>query len=283
MLFVQVNCLLWPIGMICPLIVSIAMNLTMPLLVALNFLVSNVNFSSVSSVAMFRQTVLNDCPERPSAVNDSENITTETPSGEHDGSTSIPKFKKATLFLILKIQICQSIQEINQNSSSSISRLSFPASATAEAHSDDEMEEQDKTWKIKKYRRILQDLKVQNPDVVQAESEHSAVLSDFYGQTDNRYPLFRKIRLSEYFNKHHADQKLVQDLRTRYHEPIRGLGFRRLLKKHGLQFYLIDEHKSSRCCSICRNESLHTFRRVSNPQLYRCERYPTVIFHGLLR
>ena len=102
-------------------------------------------------------------------------------------------------------------------------------------------QQQDKTWKTKRHRRILQDLKAQDPDVVQAEqalsqqpsstvsiedfdhflqarSEHSAVLSDFYGQTDNRYPLFRKIRLSEYFNKHHADQKLVQDLRTRFGE-----------------------------------------------------------------
>ncbi|CEG71129.1 hypothetical protein RMATCC62417_06913 [Rhizopus microsporus] len=140
---------------------------------------------------------------------------------------------------------------------------------------------------------------------LQARSEQPAVLSDFYGQTitnhDNRYPFFRKIRLSAYFNKQRADQKLIQDLRAkfgedvvfvignwfaphaRYHEPISGLGFRRLLKKHGLQFYLIDEHKPSRCCSICHNESLHTFRRVSNPQLYRCGRYPTVIFHGLSR
>ncbi|PHZ08815.1 uncharacterized protein RHIMIDRAFT_241324 [Rhizopus microsporus ATCC 52813] len=40
---------------------------------------------------------------------------------------------------------------------------------------------------------------------------------------------------------------------ARYHEPIRGLGFRRLLKKHGLQVYLIDEYKTSRCANLyCR-------------------------------
>ncbi|CEG80179.1 hypothetical protein RMATCC62417_14549 [Rhizopus microsporus] len=119
---------------------------------------------------------------------------------------------------------------------------------------------------------------------LQAKSQQSAVLSEFYGYTitkhDNRYPLFRKIRLSVYFNKQRADHKLIQGLRAkfgedtvfvmgnwsashaRYHEPIRGLGFRRLFKKHGLQASLIDEYKTSRCCSTCHNESLHTFRRV---------------------
>ncbi|ORE03356.1 hypothetical protein BCV72DRAFT_308264 [Rhizopus microsporus var. microsporus] len=118
------------------------------------------------------------------------------------------------------------------------------------------------------YRRILQALKAQDPDVVRAEqalsqqpsstvsiehfdrflqarSKHSTVLSKFYGHTitnhDNGYPLFRKIRLSAYFNKQRAGQKLIQDLRVtfgeeavlvmvnwsaphaRYHEPIRVL------------------------------------------------------------
>ncbi|ORE22625.1 hypothetical protein BCV71DRAFT_171631, partial [Rhizopus microsporus] len=131
-------------------------------------------------------------------------------------------------------------------------------------------QQQDKTWKTKKYRRILQALKAQDLDVVQAEQvlsqqpsstvsiedfgrflqaryQQSAVLSRFYGHTitnhDNGYPLFRKVRLSTYFNKQCAEQKLIQDLRAkfgedamlvmgnwsaphaRYHEPIRCLGF----------------------------------------------------------
>ncbi|CEG71605.1 hypothetical protein RMATCC62417_07311 [Rhizopus microsporus] len=99
-------------------------------------------------------------------------------------------------------------------------------------------QQQDKTWKTKKHRRILQDLKAQDPDVVQAEQalsqqpsstvsvedfdhflqarpEQSAVLSRFYGHTitnhDNGYPLFRKIRLSAYFNKQRAEQKIRTD------------------------------------------------------------------------
>ncbi|CAO3658030.1 unnamed protein product [Rhizopus microsporus] len=139
---------------------------------------------------------------------------------------------------------------------------------------------------------------------LQARSEQSAVFSRFYGHTitnhDNGYPLFRKIRLSAYFNKQRAEQKLIQDLRAkfgedavfvmgnwsglhaRYHEPIRGLGFRRLLEKHVFQIFLIDEYKTSRRCPRCHNEILHTFRRVPNPQPYRRERYPTVACHGLL-
>ncbi|CEG79052.1 hypothetical protein RMATCC62417_13566 [Rhizopus microsporus] len=189
-------------------------------------------------------------------------------------------------------------------------------------------QQQDKTWKTKKYRRILQDLKAQDPDVVQSEqalsqqpsstvpvedfgrflqarSEQSAVLSRFYGHTitnhDNGYSLFCKIRLSAYFNKQRADQKLIQDLRTkfgedavfvmgnwfashaRYHEPIGDLGFRRLLKKHEFQVFLIDEYKTSRCCPTCHNESFRTFRHVPNPRPYQHERYPTVVCHGLLR
>ncbi|CEG84132.1 hypothetical protein RMATCC62417_17978 [Rhizopus microsporus] len=189
-------------------------------------------------------------------------------------------------------------------------------------------QQQDKMWKTKKYRRILQDLKAQEPDAVHAEqapsqqpsstvsiedfgrflqarSEQSTVLSRFYGHTitnhDNGYLLFHKIRFSVYFNKQRVDQKFIQDLRAkfgedavfvmgnwfaphaRYHEPIRGLGFRKLLKKHEFQVFLIDEHKTSRCCPTCHNESLRTFRHVPNPRLYQRERYPTVVCHGLLR
>ncbi|PHZ09067.1 uncharacterized protein RHIMIDRAFT_263862 [Rhizopus microsporus ATCC 52813] len=136
---------------------------------------------------------------------------------------------------------------------------------------------------------------------LQARSEQFAVLSQFYGHTitnhDNGYPLFRKIRLSAYFNKQRADQRLIQDLHAkfgedavfvmgnwsaphaRYHEPIRGLGFRRLLKKHGFQVFLIGEYKASRRCPTCHNESLRTFRRVPNPRPYQRERYPTAICH----
>ncbi|ORE13263.1 hypothetical protein BCV71DRAFT_189557, partial [Rhizopus microsporus] len=58
-----------------------------------------------------------------------------------------------------------------------------------------------------------------------------------------------------------------------YHEPIRDLDFRRFLKKHGFQVFLIDEYKFNRCYLTCHNESLRTFRRVPNSRPYQRERY----------
>ncbi|KAG1447498.1 hypothetical protein G6F57_017060 [Rhizopus arrhizus] len=160
---------------------------------------------------------------------------------------------------------------------------------------------QDKTWKTKKYRRILQDLKAQDPDVVQAEqalsqqpsstvsiedfdhflqarSKQSVALSDLYGHTITNHDLRAKFGEDAVFVMGNWSAP-----HARYHELIRGLGFRRLFKKHGFQVFLIDEYKTSRCCPTCHNESLHTFRRVPNPRPYQRERYPTVICHGLLR
>ncbi|KAL4213416.1 hypothetical protein AB4K20DRAFT_1819555 [Rhizopus microsporus] len=170
-------------------------------------------------------------------------------------------------------------------------------------------QQQDKTWKTKKYRRILQALKAQDLDVVQAEQvlsqqpsstvsiedfgrflqaryQQSAVLSRFYGHTitnhDNGYPLFRKVRLSTYFNKQCAEQKLIQDLRAKFGEDAM-LVMGNWSAPHARYHEPIHEYKTSRCCPTCHNESLHTFRRVPNPRPYRRERYPTVICHGLLR
>ncbi|KAI9312122.1 hypothetical protein BX666DRAFT_1866436, partial [Dichotomocladium elegans] len=71
--------------------------------------------------------------------------------------------------------------------------------------------------------------------------------------------LFRKLRLSAYFNKQLADVKLVQVLKEKFgstavfifgnwsapmvqfHESIRVKDFRELLQKHGFEVCLIDE------------------------------------------
>ncbi|ORE08018.1 hypothetical protein BCV72DRAFT_325082 [Rhizopus microsporus var. microsporus] len=130
-----------------------------------------------------------------------------------------------------------------------------------------------------------------DPDVVQAEQALSQQPSSTVSVEDfGRFLQARSeqsaARLSAYFNKQHLRTKFGEDAfapHARYHEPILGLGFRRLLKKHEFQVFLIDEYKSSRCCSTCRNESLRTFRRIPNPRPYQCERYPTVVCHDFLR
>ncbi|KAI8388620.1 uncharacterized protein BYT42DRAFT_611641 [Radiomyces spectabilis] len=136
-------------------------------------------------------------------------------------------------------------------------------------------------------------------------SDQSEILSDFYRDTitnhDTENLLFRKLRLSKYINKEKASQQLIRDLtdtfgedavfvignwsapNTLYHEPIRGLGFRRLLTKHGFRVLLIDEFKTSKCCPTCRTESLKSFKQVRNPRSYRRQQNPLVLCHGLLR
>ncbi|KAJ2454193.1 hypothetical protein EV183_001678 [Coemansia sp. RSA 2336] len=69
---------------------------------------------------------------------------------------------------------------------------------------------------------------------------------------------------------------------VRYHEPIRGKGWRSMLKRHGSRVYLIDEFRTSSICPAC-NSSLEMFCKVPNPRPWRRKKNPKVICHGLLR
>ncbi|KAJ2078153.1 hypothetical protein H4R24_004679 [Coemansia sp. RSA 988] len=102
-----------------------------------------------------------------------------------------------------------------------------------------------------------------------------------------KHPLHRKLRLSAYINQQQADERLVCNLRNkfgedpvlvmgnwsapmvRYHEPIKGVGMRRMLRKHGLQVLLIDEFKTSSICPECNVGELKNFKTVKNPRLYK--------------
>ncbi|KAJ2182299.1 hypothetical protein GGF45_000962 [Coemansia sp. RSA 551] len=124
------------------------------------------------------------------------------------------------------------------------------------------------------------------------------------GATTPGVPLHRKLRLSAYINRQQADQLLVNRLRakfkpmesdpepifimgnwgapmTRFHEPIRGKGWRRLLKHAGFEVYLIDEHRTSSLCPNC-EEHISTFLDVPNPRPWMRPRRPIVKCHGLL-
>ncbi|KAG1056690.1 hypothetical protein G6F43_001445 [Rhizopus delemar] len=113
--------------------------------------------------------------------------------------------------------------------------------------------------------------------------------------------LFRKMKLSSFINKQQADTRLTKKLRERfgndaililgnwsagkvkYHEPIRGIGMRRMLAKEGFQVYLLDEFRTSSLCPSCQNGELETFKKVQNSRPYQREKYPVVDRHGLLR
>ncbi|KAJ2502562.1 hypothetical protein GGH96_000966 [Coemansia sp. RSA 1972] len=103
------------------------------------------------------------------------------------------------------------------------------------------------------------------------------------GATMPMVPLHRKLRLSAYVNCQRADQLLMNRLQERFspdavfilgnwgasmakfHEPIRGKGWRTLLKRAGFDVYLIDEHLTSKTCPIC-EEHILTFHKVKNPR-----------------
>jgi hypothetical protein len=182
---------------------------------------------------------------------------------------------------------------------------------------------QDKHRKTKDYRRILRQVKPQAvadaertlvnsrsltvqgfEQFLHNRSLVTDLLTNHYGETateDDTAPLHRKLKLSAYIRKQIADQDFIANLRdhfgenavlvmgnwsaphVRYQEPIRGVGFRRLLKKNGFRVYLIDEFRTSRCCPACEHTSLETFKQVPNPRPYRQQANPRVIRHGLLR
>ncbi|KAJ2176819.1 hypothetical protein EV181_006732, partial [Coemansia sp. RSA 532] len=84
------------------------------------------------------------------------------------------------------------------------------------------------------------------------------------GTTTPKVPLHCKLRLSAFINQQQANQLLINRLKkrfsqdavfilgnwsasmTRFHEPIRGKGWRTLLKRGGFDVYLIDEYLTSK-------------------------------------
>ncbi|KAJ2626313.1 hypothetical protein IW137_005974, partial [Coemansia sp. RSA 1287] len=68
---------------------------------------------------------------------------------------------------------------------------------------------------------------------------------------------------------------------TRFHEPIHGKGWRKLLKRGGFTVYLIDEYLTSKACPNC-EKRISTFLKVPNPRPFRRHIQPEVKCHGLL-
>ncbi|KAJ1858050.1 hypothetical protein LPJ76_001288 [Coemansia sp. RSA 638] len=153
--------------------------------------------------------------------------------------------------------------------------------------------------------RVVPDLELFK-DYLRARALVADDLTQFYnktichqrvGATTPEVPMHRKLRLSAYINRQRANQKLVSRLRkkfspnavfvmgnwsapmARYHEPIRGKGWRTLLKRGGFTVYLINEYLTS-FCPTCENR-VSTFHYVPNPRPYRRTRQPMVKYHGL--
>ncbi|KAJ2803502.1 hypothetical protein H4R20_002867, partial [Coemansia guatemalensis] len=125
-------------------------------------------------------------------------------------------------------------------------------------------------------------------------------MKPFAGRVPESHPLHQKLRLAAYWNNRQADDRLARNLHekfgkdavlvignwsanmARYHEPIRGKGWRDMLKRHGFTVYLLDEYRTSSICPVCES-SLENFQWVCNPRPYQCNKSPSVKCHGLLR
>ena len=71
----------------------------------------------------------------------------------------------------------------------------------------------------------------------------------------------------------------------KFHEPVKGIGLRRIFRKAGYQVFLVDEYRTSVRCSYCgeNNGICETFKKVKNPRFWRRVMQPEVVCHGLLK
>ena len=72
-----------------------------------------------------------------------------------------------------------------------------------------------------------------------------------------------------------------QKQHRRFHEPVKGKGFRDTFRKAGYAVYLVDEHRTSCRCSRCGGEC-KTFRWCQNPRPWRRDA-GNILRHGLLK
>jgi transposase len=70
-----------------------------------------------------------------------------------------------------------------------------------------------------------------------------------------------------------------QHKHRKFKEPVKGKGFRTLLRKNGYDLYLVDEYKTSCTCHNC-HERCDTFRYCQNPKPWKQEQ--TIKRHGLV-
>ncbi|KAJ2088995.1 hypothetical protein IW138_003836, partial [Coemansia sp. RSA 986] len=142
---------------------------------------------------------------------------------------------------------------------------------------------------------------------IEVQAEVWPLLNKFYSctqtnSTTNKKLLHQQLRLAAYLNSQRADHTLANLIREqfgldpvlvlgnwsaamcKYHEPIRGVGMRSMLRKHGFKVYLLDEFRTSTFCpGCCEDRVVHPEELVPNPRLYPKEnRREYVTCHGLL-
>ncbi|KAL0092701.1 hypothetical protein J3Q64DRAFT_1672791 [Phycomyces blakesleeanus] len=102
-------------------------------------------------------------------------------------------------------------------------------------------------------------------------------------------------------NYDRCDSRLAEDLRiffekdpvfvfgdwsapnVKFQEPSRNKDILKYLEKSRFSIYMINEYKTSSCCSICPTGEMENFKKNANPRPLQREKFPNVLCHGLLR
>jgi transposase len=122
-------------------------------------------------------------------------------------------------------------------------------------------------------------------------------LSEFYAKV-----MFRVQKLNAYSYRQKSETKMLQRFERkfgppsttvicygdwsekhhrRHHEPVKGVGFRKLFRDAGYSVFLIDEYGTSKRCSACHQHGiLEKFMEVENPRPWRSGK---ILCHGLLK
>jgi hypothetical protein len=145
-------------------------------------------------------------------------------------------------------------------------------------------------------------------DMLAARATVFALLADHYTLTPSLaqppmqpHPLHRKLRLSAKIKDEQSVRRLVKNLRqkfgedavlvigdwssnnARFHQPSKGIGMRRQLRKAGFRVYLLHEAYTSSICPACEQRSVAPFSQHLNPRPWRRHEQLHVTVHGLLR
>ena len=121
------------------------------------------------------------------------------------------------------------------------------------------------------------------------------IISPFYEEQ-----IYRKLKFGSYMLRQKTEARLLkrfeqlfgspedtivgfgdfeQHQHRKFKEPVKGKGFRTLLRKHGYKVYLVDEFRTSCRCSACEGEC-KTFRFCENPRPWKNN---IILRHGLLK
>jgi hypothetical protein len=130
---------------------------------------------------------------------------------------------------------------------------------------------------------------------IQKKNELNLKIGSFYERK-----LFRKLKLGSFMMRQKTEAKMLRNfekkfgapdkvvigfgdyskntIHMKYKEPVKGKGFRTLLRKKGYEVYLVNEFRTSCRCSHCEGEC-KTFRKCTNPRPWKSN---IITRHGLL-